>query len=91
MEPALARHDSLTHATLEARGAFVFKTVSDEFCAAFATAPAAIAAALEAQRALAAADFASVDGLRVRMALHTVPPNATATTSVQRLIALRGC
>ncbi|MGA8533724.1 MAG: adenylate/guanylate cyclase domain-containing protein [Candidatus Tumulicola sp.] len=71
MEPALARHDALMYAALEARDAYVFKTVGDEFCAAFATAPDAIAAALDAQRALAAADFAAVDGLRVRMALHT--------------------
>ena len=71
MEPALARHDELMRATLEARGAYVFKTVGDAFCAAFATASDAIAAALDAQRALAAADFSAVEGIRARMALHS--------------------
>jgi predicted ATPase/class 3 adenylate cyclase len=70
MEPALARHDALMRAALEARGAYVFKTVGDAFCAAFATARDAISAALGAQRALAAEEFAAVEGLRVRMALH---------------------
>jgi hypothetical protein len=31
----------------------------------------AVGAALEAQRALGSADFTAIDGLRVRMALHT--------------------
>ncbi len=67
----MARHDELMRATLEARGAYVFKTVGDAFCAAFATASDAIAAALDAQRALAAADFSAVEGIRARMALHS--------------------
>jgi predicted ATPase/class 3 adenylate cyclase len=71
MAEALARHDALMRATLEARGAYVFKTIGDAFCAAFATAPGAIAAAFDAQRALDAEDFSAVNGLRVRMALHT--------------------
>ena len=71
METALALHDALMRAALEARGAYVFKTMGDAFCAAFASAPDAIAAAVAAQRALAAADFSAVDGIRSRMALHT--------------------
>ncbi len=71
MGPAVARHDALMRQTLEARGGYIFKTVGDAFCAAFATAPDAIAAALDAQRALASEDFAAVEGIRVRMALHT--------------------
>ena len=71
MEPALARHDALMRATLEARGGYVFKTLGDAFCTAFAHAQQAIAAALDAQHALATEDFSAVDGLRVRMALHT--------------------
>lgn len=70
MEPALARHDALMRAALEARRGYVFKTVGDAFCVAFAVAHEAVAAALEAQRALATGEFAAVDGLRVRMALH---------------------
>ena len=57
-------------AAMETRGAYVFKTIGDAFCAAFATAPDATAAALDAQRALAREDFSAVEGLRVRMALH---------------------
>ena len=71
MERALARHDALVRAAIEAHGGYVFKTMGDAFCAAFATAPGAIAAALDAQRALAAEDFSGVEGLRARMALHT--------------------
>ena len=37
----------------------------------FPTAPDAVGAALDAQLALAKEDFSSVDGLRVRMGLHT--------------------
>jgi predicted ATPase/class 3 adenylate cyclase len=71
MAGAVARHDALVRAALEARGAYVFKTMGDAFCAAFARPEDAIAAALDAQRALTREDFSAVDGLRVRMALHT--------------------
>jgi predicted ATPase/class 3 adenylate cyclase/Arc/MetJ family transcription regulator len=71
MAAALERHDALMRGTLEAQGAYVFKTVGDAFCAAFASAQEATVAALAAQRALAAEDFSAVDGLRVRMALHS--------------------
>ncbi len=71
MSGALARHDVLVRAALEGRGGFVFKTVGDAFCVAFATAPQALAAALDVQRAIGEADWRAVDGLRVRIALHT--------------------
>jgi predicted ATPase/class 3 adenylate cyclase len=71
MSQALQRHDELMRESIEAHGGYVFKVIGDAFCAAFATAPDALAAAVRAQRALAAADFSSVDGLHVRMALHT--------------------
>ena len=71
MSAALERHDRLMRQAIEAHGGHVFKVMGDAFCAAFATAPNALAAAVHAQRALAAADFSSVNGLRVRMALHT--------------------
>ncbi len=71
MASALSRHDALLHAAFEAHGAYIFKTVGDEFCAAFARAEDAVAAALDAQRALANEDFSSIQGLKVRMALHT--------------------
>ncbi|MGA9945540.1 MAG: adenylate/guanylate cyclase domain-containing protein [Candidatus Cybelea sp.] len=71
MRAALAVHDELMRTTVAANGGSVFKTVGDEFCAVFATAPDAIAAALDAQRALRTGDFSAVGGLSVRMALHT--------------------
>ena len=49
----------------------MFKTVGDAFCAAFYNVADAIAAALDAQRALAKHDWSTVDGLKVRMAIHT--------------------
>src|ERR1700683_4719876 len=70
MAAALERHDALMRAAMEACGAYVFKTMGDEFCAAFPTARDALAAALDAQRALAGENFSAVEGLRVRMALH---------------------
>ncbi len=71
MSNALRRHDSIVREALRAHGGYVFKTVGDAFCAAFKSAPDAIAAALDAQRALAAQDFDDIGGLRVRMALHS--------------------
>src|SRR5215216_5697814 len=52
MAAALARHDALMRAAIEGNGGYVFKTVGDAFYAAFETAPEALAAAVEAQRAL---------------------------------------
>lgn len=71
MQEALRLHDRLVHESLAANGGYVFKTVGDAFCAAFATPESATAAAFAAQRALGAADFSAVDGLRVRMAINT--------------------
>jgi predicted ATPase/class 3 adenylate cyclase len=52
MRRALARHDTLLRTAIEGRRGVVFKTVGDAFCAAFPAAPAAVAAALDAQIAL---------------------------------------
>ena len=71
MRPALARHDQLLRQALEAGGGYVFKTVGDAFCAAFATAPEALVGALAAQSALTAEPWETGTPLRVRMALHT--------------------
>jgi predicted ATPase len=67
MRVALARHDALLRAVIEAHGGYVFKTVGDAFCAAFGTAPAGVAA----QEALAAEDWGDQGPLRARMALNT--------------------
>src|SRR5579872_4359856 len=71
MQQALRLHDRIMREAIAAAGGSVFKTVGDAFCAAFATPESAAAAAIDAQRALAAADFAAVGGLRVRMAVNT--------------------
>ena len=71
MRAALGRHDTLLHATITGHRGHVFKTVGDAFHAAFPTAADALAAALDAQRALASERWALPGGLRVRMALHT--------------------
>jgi predicted ATPase/class 3 adenylate cyclase len=71
MRDAVRRHDALLHALFAGHGGHVFKTTGDGFCAVFATAPDAISAALDAQRALFTEDFSAVDGLRVRIAVHT--------------------
>src|SRR5215475_2416262 len=71
MRTALARHDALLREAIEAHGGRVFKTVGDAFCAAFATAPGAIEAALGAQRALRAELWPQQAPIRTRIALHT--------------------
>jgi predicted ATPase/class 3 adenylate cyclase len=71
MPTVLRRHDELIRNAIEAHGGHVFKTVGDAFCAAFWRAPDALAAATDAQRALAAEDWSAVGGLAVRMALHS--------------------
>ena len=71
MSAAVQRHDAIVRAAMDAHGGYVFKTLGDAFCVAFARSDAAVAAVLDFQRALAAEDFAAVGGLRVRVALHT--------------------
>ncbi|HET6277013.1 MAG TPA: adenylate/guanylate cyclase domain-containing protein [Candidatus Cybelea sp.] len=71
MALALRRHDELLRTTIEVHGGHVFKTMGDQFCAAFWRASDAIAAADDAQRALASEDWSAVGGLAVRMALHS--------------------
>lgn len=70
MQAALARHDELLRRSIEERGGFVFKTVGDAFCCAFATATDALEAALDAQRSLLKEQWGESGPLRVRMALH---------------------
>lgn len=70
MTLALRRHDALVRSAIEQAGGYVFKTIGDAFCAAFSTVGEALAAALTMQRALDAADFGSVGGLRIRIAIH---------------------
>jgi len=71
MQAVVRRHDELMRMAIERNGGYVFKTIGDAFCATFNTAPEALNAALVAQREIAAQDWSAVDGLRVRMAIHT--------------------
>jgi predicted ATPase/class 3 adenylate cyclase len=71
MQDAVRRHDVLMRTAIARHHGYVFKTVGDEFCAAFARPEDAVAAILDAQIALGAEDFSQVDGLRVRAAVHT--------------------
>ena len=70
MAAVVARHTALLDTAIHAHGGIHFKTVGDAVQAAFPTAPAAIAAALDAQRALLAEDWGVLGPLRVRMAVH---------------------
>jgi len=71
MSAALRRHDELLRTAIAAHGGRVFKTMGDQFCVAFSRASDGVAAAADAQRALAAQDWSAVGGLAVRMALHS--------------------
>jgi predicted ATPase/class 3 adenylate cyclase len=71
MQAAVRRHDELMRGAILEHGGYVFKTVGDAYCAAFARPEDAVAAMLAAQRALSTEDFSAVDGIRVRAAIHT--------------------
>ena len=71
MRLALARHDALIRSSIESRGGYVFKTVGDAFCAAFADPVEALHAAVNAQRRLGEEAWPDGCVLMVRMALHT--------------------
>lgn len=70
MEQAVRRHDALVRGAIVQHGGYVFKAMGDAFCAAFSLPADAVAAMLDAQRALAAEDFSALDGLRMRAAIH---------------------
>jgi len=92
MPEALAQHDSILRQAINEHEGIVFRTAGDGFCAAFARAPAALKAALAAQRRLHTGAWGPTGPLRVRMALHTGESSAGATTiSACHSAALRGC
>jgi predicted ATPase/class 3 adenylate cyclase len=71
MAQALRRHDEMLRWAIGQASGFVFKTVGDAFCAAFATPQAALEAVLAAQQALAKERWPTRRPIRVRMSLHT--------------------
>jgi predicted ATPase len=66
MRLAIAKHDEAVRGAIEANGGYVFATGGDGFAAAFQRAADGVAAAQQAQAALAL-----IDGIAVRMGLNT--------------------
>ncbi len=81
MEQAHARHEAILRAAIAAQGGWAYKQIGDAFQAAFQTAPAALTAAVAAQRALAAEPW----GIRARSpcawACTPAPPRSGRTTT----------
>src|SRR5437870_1470708 len=72
MKAAVERHDVLMRRAIQAHGGSVFRIMGDAFCASFPTAPQALSAALDAQRAIHAEQWnPEISPFKVRMALHT--------------------
>ena len=86
MKGALARHDVILRDAVEGQGGQVVKTTGDGLHAAFAVAPDAVAAALDAQRRLTGEEWVLPEPLKVRMGLHT----GVAEVRERRLLRHRG-
>src|SRR5215471_4280477 len=71
MRAALARHDGILVAAVEAAGGRVVKSTGDGLHAVFSTPDAAVGAAVSGQQALASEAWGVTGPLRVRMGLHT--------------------
>lgn len=92
MAEAVRAHEDIVRTAAERHGGHVFATGGDGFCVAFPSAPDAVAAAVESQRALVGEDATAP---RVRMALHTGEAlehngryDGTAVHRAARLLAL---
>ncbi|HEU0291692.1 MAG TPA: tetratricopeptide repeat protein [Anaerolineales bacterium] len=71
MAHAFARQEAILRGAAAAHGGYVYKMIGDAFQIAFETASNALAAAIDAQRALQAEAWGDHGPLKVRMALHT--------------------
>jgi class 3 adenylate cyclase len=69
MSASLEAHDHILRAAFGSRGGYVFTTAGDSFAVAFSRASDAVAAALQAQEALAETEWPG-PVLKVRMGLH---------------------
>jgi predicted ATPase/class 3 adenylate cyclase len=78
MHAAIARHDEILHKAIRAHGGTVVKMTGDGAHAAFATAHAAIGAAIDAQLGLAGESWGATGALRVRVGVHTGPAEQRA-------------
>jgi class 3 adenylate cyclase len=95
MGNAIARHDELVRSAVEGHRGYVFSTGGDGFAVAFARAGDAIAAAVDAQSALAGEAWPDDAVIGVRMGLHTGEVNerhgdyfGSAVNRAARLMAL---
>jgi predicted ATPase/class 3 adenylate cyclase len=71
MRQAVARHDQLLRDVVAGHGGVVFSTMGDGLAAAFQTASAAVACAVETQGVLHRESWGTLRPLRVRMGMHT--------------------
>jgi Adenylate and Guanylate cyclase catalytic domain len=71
MEVALLRHNAIIGEIVRVHAGYVFKTMGDSFHSAFARPYDAVAAAIDAQRALLAEEWDARCVISVRMAIHT--------------------
>ena len=67
----LERHHGILRETFETHGGVERGTQGDSFLVVFGDAPSAVAAAVQAQRSLAAETWPGEADVRVRMGLHT--------------------
>src|SRR4051794_16784128 len=70
MKAAADRHIFLLGLAIESHRGVLYKVVGDGVQAAFPTAPDAVSAAIDGQRALLAEDWGQPGPIRVRMVLH---------------------
>lgn len=71
MQSAFTRQEEIMRAAMENHGGFVYKMIGDAFQVAFSSAPAALAAALEAQSRMQNEPWDGSGPIKVRIALHT--------------------
>lgn len=71
MAGAFKRQEAIMRAAMAAYGGYVYKMIGDAFQVAFATAAAALKAAVDAQQRLHAEAWGEIGRLRIRMALHS--------------------
>lgn len=73
MRRTVAEHDQILREIFARFSGYVFKTVGDAFCAAFASPKAAIQAAVLIQKTLAGTTWPEVGHLQLRIGVHTGP------------------
>jgi class 3 adenylate cyclase/tetratricopeptide (TPR) repeat protein len=86
---AFARHHALLQGAIDAHHGHVFQVVGDAFCSVFADAGDALAAALDAQRALHQESWGEIGVVRVRIGLHTGAAEAHDGEYVSSLTLVR--